>query len=103
MRKSVIFIQILVLALFLSGCSKREADIDIDGQVEYMPYESVESAQFSFYYGISDATMYMPEVIYKDEHENDLKKLYNVLVNSTDIPDDDYEGTCIIPEENCKA
>lgn len=94
MGKTVIFIQILVLALFLSGCSKREADIDIDGQVEYMLYESVESAQFSVDYDFAysqDIAQF--EIIDKNESENDLKKIYNVIYNSSDTAYGDYECT----------
>ena len=42
--KKIIPTAVLVMCLLVTGCEKREADARLEGELDYMPYESVESA-----------------------------------------------------------
>ncbi len=88
MKKIRILIPLIVLILVLSGCTKREAKEELKGELEYMPYETVISAEFSFM-----IEKEKHKTISKEENENDLIKLYNVFVEAADTPYDDYDCT----------
>ena len=94
MKKIVWIVLAAFFVMILPGCTKKEADVELAGDIEYMPYERVESVWFSSVNRdvASSQDLDFPEEIRKDEDENDLKKIYNVLYCSEDSPYDEYES-----------